>query len=287
MSIDALNWALNRAPVSDSTQAFVLVCLADYADPETHFCWPSIARVAARARCSESTARRAIRELEKAGLIVTKMAAARGGANLYRVVMREPSQIDTPATYPQIHSHDRQPSPAKKAFVHRHADKVDHTPVNLQGGQIDTLASTPPSPVTDDRAPLAPVTPEPPMNHQEPPAAPGEQPIHELEKACRDAGLSARFDRLTAVETATIETLILANGIPVLVASARSHHRADNPARYARAWVPSWLALPTPRSSSSLPSWTPCGDCDANGWIETTDGVTRCQCHPRSVGGTR
>ncbi|MFF0817771.1 helix-turn-helix domain-containing protein [Rhodococcus sp. NPDC003318] len=63
VSIRVMTWVIDSAPVQDSTQTLVLLCLADWAD-DSGLCWPSIDSVARRARCSESTARRAIRALE-------------------------------------------------------------------------------------------------------------------------------------------------------------------------------------------------------------------------------
>lgn len=256
-----MTWVLDQAPVADSTQAFVLCVLADWAD-DNGYCWPSVERVALRARCSESTARRHIRALEKSGIVVRAQASHGRGTNTYRIIVtNQPGQNDTPVNMTGFAS----PSPAKTGVINR----VNMTP--RQNDRVDnsTLAPVNTNPGVGDRSTLAPVTPEPSLNRHEPPAAPCEpqppQPITQLETAIRAAGLGARFDRLTTTETATIETLILVHGIPALVASARRQHRRDNPAIFAKAWIQTWLAIPTPQIAA--PAAKPeCGVCD-HGWL--------------------
>lgn len=53
----------------DRAEAMVLMALADSADAETSFCWPSIARIAERARMSVRSAKYAIQRLEEGGWI--------------------------------------------------------------------------------------------------------------------------------------------------------------------------------------------------------------------------
>lgn len=77
MSIEALNWALNTAPVSSSTDAFVLVALANHAGPDGRDAFPSIARIRTYTRLSERAVRMALRRLEEGGLIVREGTAVR------------------------------------------------------------------------------------------------------------------------------------------------------------------------------------------------------------------
>lgn len=287
MSIDALNWALNRAPVADSTQAFVLVCLADYAHAETMRCHPSIARVAQRARCSESTARRAIRSLEQAGLVVREKSAGGRSTNVYRIVMIEPGQNDTPTA--ETHR-ARTTSPAKTPVIHRASE---------QPGQNDTPQVEPchprqGTPGASDTPALAPVTPEPLMNHQTTASRHDERRrrIGELERECRTAGLSARFDKITDAEVDVISEMITAHGIDRLVNVARQLHRNDNPARSVKAWIPAWQALPVKSSSDhAKPARSPiaaCDVCDEFGWIIDYDNGNDVRCdHGRSSGAAR
>lgn len=262
-----MTWVLDQAPVTDSTQAFVLCVLADWAD-DNGYCWPSVDRVASRARCSESTARRHIRALENAGLVVRTSASHGRATNTYRIIVtNQPSQNDTPVNMTGFATS----SPAQTGVINR----VNLTPRQNDRVGNSTLAPMTANPGTHDTSTLAPMTPEPSLNRHEPPAAPREpqppQPIHELETAIRTAGLGARFDRLSPAEIATIETLILAHSIPALVASARSQHRRDNPALFAKAWIQTWLALPV-RQTAAPAAKPECGACD-HGWLpENSEG---------------
>jgi hypothetical protein len=74
MSIDAISWALNKAPIprnrrDASSLAIVLVGLADHADPNGRNAFPAIARLARYTRLSERAVQYAIRTLEQLGLI--------------------------------------------------------------------------------------------------------------------------------------------------------------------------------------------------------------------------
>lgn len=89
MSIRAMNWAYEQRTGSPVRKA-VLVALADFAD-EGHSSWPSVMRLAEMCEVSESTVRRALRELEAAGLIHVDRTRMRetGGqtSNLYRLAV--------------------------------------------------------------------------------------------------------------------------------------------------------------------------------------------------------
>lgn len=73
MSIDAMKWALQEAPIPHSQthirDRLVLVYLADRHNPDTEACWPSVGRIARDLGVSEPTVRNAIRELNDLGLI--------------------------------------------------------------------------------------------------------------------------------------------------------------------------------------------------------------------------
>lgn len=70
MSISAMNWAWEQETDGPAMQ-IILVALADFADEE-HSCWPSMAKLAARARISERTVKRVLRDLETAGYFVRR-----------------------------------------------------------------------------------------------------------------------------------------------------------------------------------------------------------------------
>lgn len=69
MSLRAMLWALNDAPVDDPTTCLVLIALADGANDDGTGAYPSKATMAKRARCSERTVQRHLRELESLSLI--------------------------------------------------------------------------------------------------------------------------------------------------------------------------------------------------------------------------
>ena len=80
----------------------VLLKIADNCDASGTNAWPSIEQLARYCRCSESTVKRAIRELKELGeleVVVNggggKRAGTRYATNLYRLVI-EGGQIDTP-----------------------------------------------------------------------------------------------------------------------------------------------------------------------------------------------
>lgn len=64
-------WALKKAPIpeSDPLAQLVLIGLADHAHGDGTSAWPSIATIAAYARCSRRTVQNKLRVLEEAGLI--------------------------------------------------------------------------------------------------------------------------------------------------------------------------------------------------------------------------
>jgi len=73
MSIEAITWALNTAPIptgrNASTLAFVLVGLANHADPDGHNAFPAVATLVRYTRLSERSVRNILRELTTLGLI--------------------------------------------------------------------------------------------------------------------------------------------------------------------------------------------------------------------------
>lgn len=98
MSHEALNWAFKTN--LKTTQKFVLVALADYAD-EKNSCFPAYKLTADRVGASVSTVRRAIESLEKDGyLTVSKRFDRDGKQTSNRYVLNvgfEGYQFDTPS----------------------------------------------------------------------------------------------------------------------------------------------------------------------------------------------
>lgn len=141
MSIRAVAWVLDRSP-AEGTDLLVMIALADFAD-ESGLSWPSVRRLAHRARVSERTARRALRNLEAIGQVTTDGGGGRA-SNRYRLTFADPL-----------------PLPGS-------------TPVNLAGvpGQADPRSDSPPRTQLRPGTPDTAVSAEPSMNHQLPPLPP-------------------------------------------------------------------------------------------------------------------
>lgn len=69
MSLKAMNWVMESAPVTDPTSLLVLYALADRANEDGTAAFPSQEWLAERARCSVRTVRRKLAGLEGAGVI--------------------------------------------------------------------------------------------------------------------------------------------------------------------------------------------------------------------------
>ena len=81
MSLRALVWAMEDAPVTDPHELLVLIVLCDHVGSDTDpVAWPSIGRIATNSRLSESTARRCLQRLVAAGVIAPAPDAPPRGA---------------------------------------------------------------------------------------------------------------------------------------------------------------------------------------------------------------
>src|SRR5699024_3119211 len=69
MSLKAMIWVMERAPIESPAEGMVLYALADRAHDDGTAAWPSMQWIADRACCSRQTVRRHLRALEKRGLI--------------------------------------------------------------------------------------------------------------------------------------------------------------------------------------------------------------------------
>lgn len=150
MSLKALTWVMEQAPVDDPTSLLVLYALADRAHDDGTAAWPSQDWIAERARCSDRTVRRVLGKLEEQGVI-------RKGDPRHVAHIRE----------------DRRPTVwnlqmgLSRADTHVRADKMTgRTPVTERP---DTGDQTGGHPWSNDRTQLCPTNrPEPSMNHPEP-----------------------------------------------------------------------------------------------------------------------
>lgn len=69
MSLKAMTWVMEDAPVNDATSLLILYALADRANDDGTAAWPSQEWLAKRARCTTRTIRRKLTQLEEEGLI--------------------------------------------------------------------------------------------------------------------------------------------------------------------------------------------------------------------------
>lgn len=69
MSIQAMSWVMDDAPVENTTEMVVLYVLANHARKDGTCSWPSHATIADNTRCSRRTVIRHIKALEQRGLI--------------------------------------------------------------------------------------------------------------------------------------------------------------------------------------------------------------------------
>ncbi|MCW2089450.1 UNVERIFIED_ORG: hypothetical protein M2328_002730 [Rhodococcus erythropolis] len=221
--------------------------------------------------------RTAMRELEALGYLVREKAQNEHGHwSTFSTVYEEPIEPEQSSTVA--------PGPVKTTAGNAVTGKPGVLPSNdLQG--LKTNHHNAPDPVVElasaESETVVEVSPSQNTNNADRAA------IEPLATACRDHGLTATFAHLKAPQIATIASLIETHGVAKLADHVRALHNPSNPTRFASGWIPMWQELRAPRSSSPAPSWTSCGHCDANGWIETSDGVARCQCHPRATGGVR
>lgn len=94
MSIKLMTKVWDESPFEQTT-LLIHLCLADHAN-EDGYCWPSIPRLAARARCSDRWARDVIKELTEAGYLERDVRS--GKSTMYRLVFPvAPEPEATPA----------------------------------------------------------------------------------------------------------------------------------------------------------------------------------------------
>lgn len=69
MSLQAMTWAMDQAPVTDKAARLVLIYMADVSDKQGRHSYQSVGTLCKRSRYSEATVRRAIGKLRSSGLI--------------------------------------------------------------------------------------------------------------------------------------------------------------------------------------------------------------------------
>ena len=150
MSLKALTWVMEQAPVDDPTSLLVLYALADRAHDDGTAAWPSQDWIAERARCSDRTVRRVLGKLEDQGII--KKGDPRHVAHI-----RE----DRRPTVWNLCMH------LSRADTHVRADKMTGRTPRVE--RPDTGDQTTGHPGSNDRTQLCPTNrPEPSLNRPEP-----------------------------------------------------------------------------------------------------------------------
>ncbi|WP_053207965.1 helix-turn-helix domain-containing protein [Jiangella muralis] len=152
MSLAAMLWALNDAPVSNPTEAFVLVALADNAWDDGRGAFPSVATIAYRTRVSERTVQRTLRDLEAAGVI--SRAEDQSPAAVYGRY--------APIVYELDMTRRRDDPPPSKSKRAAQQGRQSVTPARNEGRQ--SVTPHPTRGDTDDTQGVTLVSPEPSTN---------------------------------------------------------------------------------------------------------------------------
>jgi hypothetical protein len=121
-----LTWAWDQAPVDNPSDLLVLLALADEANELGGDCFPSLRRVAKRARLSVGAVHKAIARLEADGLIEVQRPAtpAPGKVNRYQILTdggrnRSPQgeQLDHTQGDPTVHQVNGSPENCSRPFT--------------------------------------------------------------------------------------------------------------------------------------------------------------------------
>ncbi|PQP24184.1 helix-turn-helix domain-containing protein [Rhodococcus opacus] len=101
--------------------------------------------------------------------------------------------------------------------------------------------------------------------------------LKDLEQACRERGLIARFDAVKAEKVDAIAELIDVHGVEALAAHALKMHSTANPTKWVGGLLPFWSAMPAPRRSAAAKP-----DCDLceNGWYGADYDIPCPTCRP-------
>jgi hypothetical protein len=91
VSIAAMNWVWEHSPTSGN-ERLVLLAIADCADDSGGNAWPSVGKLASKARLDPRTVQRVIARLEGDGHLIVERGAGRRGTNVYHVVIHSPQQ---------------------------------------------------------------------------------------------------------------------------------------------------------------------------------------------------
>ncbi|MCK9925857.1 helix-turn-helix domain-containing protein [Frankia sp. Mgl5] len=217
----------------------VLLAIAYYLDAvDWSGAFPSMSTLAARAEVSVSTARRAVRALEAAGVLATERGGGRR-SNRYRLV--------------------RPPAPAAAAA----GSVAGSTAAPMSGPQppVEDRGARSPGPTTSQES-----TSRPPGGRTRRPCRPAAasrrgrmvpEDLRLLADALAARGLRASY-ALTAGQVDGVRAVLGRVGVGAMVAAAYRAHRAADPARWWSAWLDIWSGLhPAPAPPAPVTSPPP------------------------------
>lgn len=212
-----MTWALENAPVTDSTALLVLIALADRASEDGTAAFPSQEWIAQRARCSVRTVRRKLADLEDAGII-------RKGDPRYVQHIRQDRRptVWNVCMWQGTTDHNHAPSSTERPDTGDRGDKLSGRTELCPAAQperADTTMSYPPksgrTPVVErpdtgdrttghlwsnDRTQLCPTNrPEPSLTVPEPSIYPESETTPEIAVTQTTATKDDRFDEFWAV----------------------------------------------------------------------------------------
>lgn len=240
--------------VPTRTMRAVLLAVAYYLDAGTWSgAFPSMATLAARAEVSVTTARRAVRALEAAGVLVTELGGGRKSSR-YRIV--PPAGVGTGLTTDANGAQDD----AGTGQASRSGTGVP--------GQKDRR-----SPVCTSLSPFGrkrQARPAASKSKQRSTTIP--EDLRPLADALVGRGLRAAYG-LTAQQADEVRAVLGRVGIPAMVSAAYRAHRATNPAVWWSAWVGMWSGLHVPATPVRTPSPDVPVTPDAGGTERTMSGA--------------
>lgn len=295
MSIEAMTWVLNDAPIPSPTPAgmpsatalsMVLLGLANHADRDGEDAFPSVSTLARYSRISERQVQRCLSAALELGLIElgdqriveAKIERADQRPTCYNLVIHRGDKVSPRKKGSQVKRGDNMSPRAPRGDmrtpngVTRETERGDtHVTRTVLEPKDQPAMHVTPDEADDFDTPLgdcktAAAADKAIVNHN----------INALRSALQAQGLTASFHKLDRDGRAEISELVALCGIALLVQSARRMHRPDSPARYVQAWLPTWREL---RDARPAESTGPCERC-VNGWIENDehDIVGRCEC---------
>ena len=85
MSLEAAAWAVTSTGHGHRDQKFLLLVMADYAEPERHMCWPTANKLGETCMMDRTEVESCLNALEENGLITCLRKGAWDQPSLYRL----------------------------------------------------------------------------------------------------------------------------------------------------------------------------------------------------------